>query len=63
MRIPVVELSECIRCGVCQDVCPEVFRITDAGYVEVIHHVRYPEQKVDDAIKHCPTRCISWEEG
>jgi len=61
VKQPVVELSECIRCGVCEEVCPEVFHLTDAGYVAVAELSRYPEELVDEAIKHCPADCIYWE--
>jgi len=62
VKYPVVELSECIRCGVCEEVCPEVFQLTDAGYVQVADLSEYPEAAVDEAIKNCPTDCIYWEE-
>ncbi|MFP4452315.1 MAG: ferredoxin [Desulfosalsimonas sp.] len=57
---PEVELSECIRCGVCEEVCPEVFVITNAGYVQVADLDDYPADCVDEAIKNCPARCIRW---
>ncbi len=60
MAEPEVELSECIRCGVCAEVCPEVFVITDAGYVRVTPLPDYPEDCVDEAVKHCPADCIRW---
>lgn len=61
-RKPVVELSECIRCGVCVEACPEVFKLTDAGYIEVADLAEYPEIEVEEAIKFCPADCIVWEE-
>lgn len=60
-KVPVVELSECIVCGVCVEACPQVFRLNDAGYIEVIEHDRYPESEVDEAIKYCPVDCIHWD--
>jgi len=62
MKIPVVELSECTLCGVCEEVAPLVFRVTDAGYIEVIELSSYPEIEVEEAIKCCPEDCIYWEE-
>ena len=62
MKTPVVELSECILCGVCEDVAPSVFRISDAGFVVVADLPEYPEPEVDEAIKNCPADCIYWEE-
>ena len=60
MKKPLVELSDCISCGVCAEVSPDVFRLNDAGYIEVIDLNTYPREEVDDAIKYCPTDCISW---
>ena len=60
MKVPTVELSECIVCGVCVETCPQAFRLNDAGYIEVIELSHYPETEVDDAIKYCPVDCIYW---
>ena len=60
MKRPVVELSDCIRCDVCVEPCPAVFRMNDAGFVEVIDLSAYPEDEVNDAIKNCPADCIHW---
>lgn len=62
MRVPVIELSECIRCLVCVDVCPEVFSQSDAGYIQVADLDAYPEELVDEAIRDCPADCVAWEE-
>ena len=62
MKIPVVELSDCILCGVCVEACPEVFRMNAAGYIEVMDLAAYPEKEVNEAIKHCPADCIYWQE-
>ncbi len=63
MRIPIVELSDCIVCGVCLEACPQVFRLNDAGYVEVIDLADYPQDLVNEAIKNCPADCIFWQEA
>mgnify|MGYP001814714984 FL=1 len=60
MKIPVVDLSLCIQCGICQDLCPQVFRLKNAGYVEIAELTDYPELEVNDCIKCCPTDCIFW---
>ncbi len=62
MKFPVVELSDCIRCGICAEVCPEVFRMNAAGYVEVLDLSAYPQEAVDEAVKNCPADCIFWEQ-
>jgi ferredoxin len=62
MKIPVVELSDCIHCDVCVEVCPSVFNRNDADYVEVADLNEYPEPDVEEAIKNCPADCIAWTE-
>ena len=63
MKVPAVDLSRCSVCGVCIEVCPMVFRLNEAGYIEVIELLSYPEADVDEAIKYCPEDCIYWEEN
>jgi ferredoxin len=62
MKQPIVDLSDCILCGVCVDVCPDVFRLGDAGYIQVLELEAYPEPDVENAIRNCPVDCIRWEE-
>ena len=62
MKVPVVELSDCIVCGVCVEACPEVFRFNDAGYIEVKDLANYPVKEVNEAVKNCPADCINWQE-
>ena len=61
MKIPVVELSECTLCGICEEVAPSVFRIVDAGFVVIVDLPNYPEIEVEEAIKNCPVDCIYWD--
>ena len=63
MKIPVVELSDCIVCGVCVEACPQVFKLNDAGYIEVRDLKSFPEEDVNEAIKYCPADCIDWLEA
>ena len=62
MKIPEIELSDCILCEVCVEVCPSVFRMNDAGYIEVADLSAYPATEVEEAIKNCPVDCIYWAE-
>jgi ferredoxin len=62
MKRPVVELSDCIHCDVCVGACPAVFRLNQAGYIEVVDLDAYPAEEVDDAIRNCPADCIRWVE-
>jgi ferredoxin len=62
MKHPVVDLSDCVLCGVCVDVCPDVFILTDTGFIRVLEREIYPENEVEDAIRNCPADCIHWED-
>ena len=62
MKVPVIDMSDCTLCGGCYEMYPELFRLSDAGFIEVAEMECYPEDEVDDAIKHCPLDCIQWEE-
>lgn len=61
MNMPVVDIGACTLCMGCVEVCPEVFQLNDAGYIQVVEMAVYPVDKVDEAIKYCPEDCISWE--
>ena len=61
MKTPVVELGDCILCGICIEVSPSVFKLSGAGYIEITELQVYPETEVDEAIKNCPSDCISWD--
>lgn len=61
-RKVVIDQNECIDCGNCESICPDVFRLSeDAGKIEVIK----PEGGLEDLIKEtedsCPVACIHWE--
>ncbi len=59
---PVVNQEECISCGLCAEICPEVFRLNDKDLSEVHNPAGAPEEKIQEAIDSCPVQCIHWEE-
>jgi len=61
LRKPAVDIARCTLCEGCIAVAPSVFRMNDAGYIEVAELDVYPVDDVDDAIKYCPEDCIYWE--
>ena len=62
MKIPVVDLSLCTVCLGCLDAAPDVFQLSEAGYVVVVEMEVYPENDVNDAIKYCPEDAIYWDD-
>ena len=62
-RTVVLDSGECMGCGSCEEVCPEVFKLNDqSGVAEVINPEGAPEDQIQEAIDICPAQCISWEE-
>jgi len=61
-KVPEVDIGQCNLCGGCIEVCPLVFRLNEAGYIEVTELSCYPDLEIQEAIKYCPEDCISLEE-
>ena len=62
VKIKVTE--ECIGCGVCIDMCPEVFFLGDDGFAHVIEEgANNPDlaEKVQESAAACPTEAIEIE--
>lgn len=57
----LIDSEECIGCGTCQEICPEVFRINeDTEKSEVIKPEGGPEALIEEAMGECPMSCIYW---
>jgi ferredoxin len=61
-RVVYLVEEECIGCGMCQDSCPEVFKLNENGIAEVIKPQGGPEDLIQEAIDLCPVECIHWKE-
>ncbi len=54
-----INRSGCISCGICEDVCPEVFRLDDEGLAEVINQPESDnEAGAVQAAEECPVDVI-----
>ncbi len=61
---PVVKKDVCIGCGLCADICPEVFVLGDDAIAKTIVE-RVPaetKEKCREAAKNCPVEAIDIEE-
>lgn len=62
-RHPIIVEEECIACGSCEEICPEVFQLNESlGFAQVINPEGSTEEQVQEAMDACPTQCIHWED-
>ncbi len=58
-----IDEDECIGCGTCEEICPEVFEMNeDIEKSKVIKPEGGPEDLIQEAIDTCPVDCIQWQE-
>ena len=50
--------EDCIGCGMCEGVCPEVFHLNGSGMSEVVGDADLHADKVQEAAEICPTNAI-----
>lgn len=61
--IPVIETEDCVGCGSCVEICPEIFVLNESlEKAQVVNPDGCPEEKVNEAIETCPVNCIHWDE-
>lgn len=60
MKKPVIDYDECIGCGSCVEVCPDVFELKeDEGKAYVIAEDKCDVCDCEDAANICPTEAIT----
>lgn len=58
-----IDQDECIGCGTCEELCPDVFQMNDeTDLAEVILAEGGPVDPIEEAIESCPVECIHWQE-
>ncbi len=62
MTISKVRIEEgCTACGLCEETCPEVFKVNDVSIViEGVDFNQY-EDKIKEAAEDCPVEVIKYE--
>lgn len=49
-----IDRDGCISCGLCVQICPEVFRIADDGLAEVYHE---PDEAMAELVREAADSC------
>ena len=65
MRV-LVDYDMCESNGICEEIAPEVFHVSDEDDILKLLQERPPDDlraKVDEAVRKCPKRALSIEEG
>jgi len=59
---PKVDAETCIGCGLCEETCPEVFKLNDDNIAEVINPSPGAEleDKVRESADACPVDAITY---
>ncbi len=57
-----VKKDDCIGCGMCADVCPEVFEIGSDGFSSVVGNPENFPDKTYEAAEVCPVNAIEVEQ-
>ena len=50
--------DECTACGLCEDVCPEVFSVDDVSVVNANVDLNEYEEQIKQAAEECPVEVI-----
>lgn len=53
--------EDCISCGSCEGICPEVFYVTDHSNVREGVHFNDFEAGIKEAAEACPVEVIKYE--
>ncbi len=60
-RVVWVDQEECISCGLCVSMLPEVFDFDD-GKSKAIHPYAASANKIQECIDSCPVTAIKWRD-
>ncbi len=60
-----VDDAECVGCGNCSEIAPEVFRSTDSGDTRYVYNQPDPDDRenVQRALEECPMNAIGDDGG
>ncbi|HEX2969146.1 MAG TPA: ferredoxin [Bacteroidales bacterium] len=54
-------IEGCISCGLCSDLCPEVFKLEDVAVVKEGVDFNSNESGIKESAENCPVEVIKYE--
>lgn len=54
-------IEGCISCGLCSDLCPEVFKLEDVAVVKEGVDFNSNERGIKESAENCPVEVIKYE--
>ncbi len=54
-----IDKSKCVGCGLCTQICPEVFKLSEDDLKAEVVSENSEAECVKEAIDNCPTEAIS----
>jgi ferredoxin len=54
--------DDCTSCGLCEDLCPKVFKMEDIATVIIGADFKENEDQIKEAAESCPVGVIKFEE-
>ncbi len=59
----VVNQETCIGCGLCESICPSVFRMNDDNLAEVYQQPDSISDELQEAVDSCPVAAIKIQDN
>ncbi|MFA6778780.1 MAG: ferredoxin [Paludibacteraceae bacterium] len=53
--------DDCVACGSCESICPEVFEVKDKSTIKPDVDLNQYEPKIKEAANLCPANAIKYE--
>ncbi|MBF0377811.1 MAG: ferredoxin [Desulfamplus sp.] len=65
IKRPIIDISECVLCDICVEMCPQIFIKNQSGYIEIAENIsdniyQSLEDDINEVIKNCRGNCIAW---
>jgi ferredoxin len=60
--VPHVVRADCIHCGTCAQICPQVFQVDKSlGCALIINPRGASPLLIQEAMDNCPVQCLHWQ--